>query len=217
MLLLLVSYLLCGTIRGRLPGEKVERNFATSNNNLIWNVLFKLQYPYSLTVEDITNKCPVFGKDKCPYKDLIVELNGITENCPAFKDGCPFKDLKTRESTWREWLRCVTQLTQRVVLLSWSSIRGYLRFPRRLRRLTSPGHSLRIHVHSLMMLGANPSCQSTTKVPMSEGRMHESRVSVFRMCGERCVWFNDFEYSFTLFGLLIFLVLGFSNVFDLFY
>lgn len=95
MLLLLVSYLLCGTIRGRLPGEKVERNFATSNNNLIWNVLFKLQYPYSLTVEDITNKCPVFGKDECPYKDLIVELNGITENCPAFKDGCPFKDLKT--------------------------------------------------------------------------------------------------------------------------
>lgn len=46
-------------------------------------------------MEEITNKCPVFGKGECPYKELIVEFKGITGNCPAFKDGCPFKDLKT--------------------------------------------------------------------------------------------------------------------------
>ena len=54
-----------------------------------------LRCPYSLTVEEIVKKCPTFGKDVCPYKSLVDETKGITGNCPGFKDGCPFKNLKT--------------------------------------------------------------------------------------------------------------------------
>lgn len=37
--------------------------------------------------------CAAFDKGKkCPYKDL--NLNGLGKGCPAFKDGCPFKNFK---------------------------------------------------------------------------------------------------------------------------
>lgn len=52
-------------------------------------------YPYSLTVEEIVRKCPVFGKGVCPYKALADEMKGIAANCPGFKNGCPFKNLTT--------------------------------------------------------------------------------------------------------------------------
>lgn len=50
-----------------------------------------LQYPSSLTMQYIVDKCPVFGKGQCPYKGI----KGFAGNCPAFKNGCPFKELKT--------------------------------------------------------------------------------------------------------------------------
>ena len=53
------------------------------------------QCPYSLTVEEILKKCPVFGNGVCPYKALADEMKGIAGNCPGFKHGCPFKNLKT--------------------------------------------------------------------------------------------------------------------------
>ena len=61
----------------------------------ISSFIFCLKYPSSLTVEDIVNKCPVFGKGECPYKVIAEELKGIAANCPALKNGCPFKELKT--------------------------------------------------------------------------------------------------------------------------
>ena len=46
-------------------------------------------------VDEITKRCPVFGKGVFPYKGLIDEFKGITANCSAFKDGCPLENLKT--------------------------------------------------------------------------------------------------------------------------
>ena len=50
-----------------------------------------------MTVEEIVKKCPVFGKGVCPYTGLVAEMKGIAENCPGFKDGCPFKKLTTMD------------------------------------------------------------------------------------------------------------------------
>ncbi|RMX35964.1 hypothetical protein pdam_00005212 [Pocillopora damicornis] len=54
-----------------------------------------LRYPHFLKLDEIAEKCPVFGKGVCPYGGLTDKLKDITGNCPAFKDRCPFKSLKT--------------------------------------------------------------------------------------------------------------------------
>jgi len=46
-----------------------------------------------VTLTYVEQHCPAFEKGKaCPYK--IPELKGLAEGCPAFKDGCPFKNVK---------------------------------------------------------------------------------------------------------------------------
>ena len=39
--------------------------------------------------------CPAFGKGMCPYAILVTKCKGLAGNCPAFKDGCPFKNCKS--------------------------------------------------------------------------------------------------------------------------
>ena len=39
--------------------------------------------------------CPAFGKDVCPYAILVTKCKGLAGNCPAFKEGCPFKNCKS--------------------------------------------------------------------------------------------------------------------------
>ena len=56
-------------------------------------------------MEDIIDKCPVFGKDECPYRSIAVEFKGIVANCPAFKSGCPFKEIP-----WERWWKKLAQM-----------------------------------------------------------------------------------------------------------
>lgn len=45
-------------------------------------------------MDDIKTKCPVFQQGRyCPYN--IPCLKGLGKGCPEFKNGCPFKDVKT--------------------------------------------------------------------------------------------------------------------------
>ena len=53
------------------------------------------QTPFGVTLSDAMFKCPAFGKAVCPYAPLIEKDKGITGNCPAFKQGCPFKICKS--------------------------------------------------------------------------------------------------------------------------
>ena len=48
-----------------------------------------------ITLDDVMFKCPAFGKDRCPYTGLVAQNKYVASNCPAFKDGCPFKNSKT--------------------------------------------------------------------------------------------------------------------------
>ena len=48
-----------------------------------------------MTLKDAMFMCPAFGKDKCPYAILITKCKGLAGNCPAFKEGCPFKICKS--------------------------------------------------------------------------------------------------------------------------
>ncbi|XP_020606597.1 uncharacterized protein LOC110045335 [Orbicella faveolata] len=51
--------------------------------------------PYSVTLNDTMFKCPAFGKGVCPYAILVTKCKGLAGNCPAFKEGCPFKNCKS--------------------------------------------------------------------------------------------------------------------------
>lgn len=44
-----------------------------------------------ITLNDVMFKCPAFGKTMCPYAILVTKCKGLAGNCPAFKEGCPFK------------------------------------------------------------------------------------------------------------------------------
>jgi len=49
--------------------------------------------PDTVTMKYVEQHCAAFNKGKsCPYK--IPELKGLAKGCPAFKDGCPFKNVK---------------------------------------------------------------------------------------------------------------------------
>ena len=71
---------------------------------------FYSQYPHFLKLDEIAEKCPVFGKGVCPYGGLTDKLKDITGNCPAFKDRCPFKSLKTAGEP-----KCETKAVAKVV------------------------------------------------------------------------------------------------------
>ena len=58
---------------------------------LFFFLLFVPKAPIGITLKDAMFKCPAFGKDKCPYAILITKCKGLAGNCPAFKEGCPFK------------------------------------------------------------------------------------------------------------------------------
>lgn len=46
------------------------------------------------TLDYIKQHCPVFQQGRyCPYN--IPCLKGLGKDCPEFKNGCPFKDVKT--------------------------------------------------------------------------------------------------------------------------
>ena len=49
----------------------------------------------STTLNDAMFKCPAFGKGVCPYAGLVQKDKGLAGNCPAFKQGCPFKNCKS--------------------------------------------------------------------------------------------------------------------------
>ena len=51
--------------------------------------------PNSVTLNDTMFKCPAFGKGVCPYAILVTKCKGLAGNCPAFKEGCPFKNCKS--------------------------------------------------------------------------------------------------------------------------
>ena len=48
-----------------------------------------------VTLQDVMFKCPAFGKAMCPYAILVTKCKGLAGNCPAFKEGCPFKICKS--------------------------------------------------------------------------------------------------------------------------
>ena len=54
-------------------------------------LLFVPKATIGITLKDAMFKCPALGKDKCPYAILITKCKGLAGNCPAFKEGCPFK------------------------------------------------------------------------------------------------------------------------------
>ena len=46
-----------------------------------------------MTMDYVKYHCAAFDKGKkCPYKTL--ELKGLGQKCPKFKEGCPFKSVK---------------------------------------------------------------------------------------------------------------------------
>ena len=51
--------------------------------------------PMGVTLNDAILKCPAFDKGKCPYAVLVTKCKGLAGNCPAFKEGCPFKNCKS--------------------------------------------------------------------------------------------------------------------------
>ena len=48
-----------------------------------------------VTLNDAILKCSAFDKGKCPYAVLVTKCKGLAGNCPAFKEGCPFKNCKS--------------------------------------------------------------------------------------------------------------------------
>ncbi len=48
-----------------------------------------------MTLDTVKDKCPVFDDNVCPFARLKDDHKGIASKCPAFKGGCPFKNLKT--------------------------------------------------------------------------------------------------------------------------
>lgn len=47
-----------------------------------------------VTMDTVKERCPAFQKGKaCPYN--VPELKGLGKGCPEFKNGCPFKNVKT--------------------------------------------------------------------------------------------------------------------------
>ena len=61
-------------------------------------VLIYLQYPASLTIDDVVKRSMVFGKQRCPFAKLAEEKKGIADKCKAFEKGCPFKECTTIEA-----------------------------------------------------------------------------------------------------------------------
>ena len=54
-----------------------------------------LQAPFSVSHSQLKAKCAAFKGGACPYSVLPKEMKGIAAKCPAFKDGCPWKDCTT--------------------------------------------------------------------------------------------------------------------------
>ena len=50
---------------------------------------------YSVTLNDTMFKCPAFGKGVCPYTILVTKRKSVAGDCPALKDGCPFKNCES--------------------------------------------------------------------------------------------------------------------------
>ena len=56
---------------------------------------FLFKTPMGVTLKDVMFMCPAFGKAMCPYAILVSKCKGLAGNCPAFKEGCPFKICKS--------------------------------------------------------------------------------------------------------------------------
>ena len=56
---------------------------------------FPSEAPYNVTLNDTMSTCPAFGKGICPYAILVTKCKGLAGDCPAFKEGCPFKNCKS--------------------------------------------------------------------------------------------------------------------------
>ena len=48
-----------------------------------------------MALEELKRECPVFADNVCPFAKLPKEHKGAASKCPAFKDGCPFKECET--------------------------------------------------------------------------------------------------------------------------
>ena len=48
-----------------------------------------------MTLAEIKRECPVFSNNDCPFAKLPEEHKGVASKCPAFSNGCPFKECKT--------------------------------------------------------------------------------------------------------------------------
>ena len=44
-----------------------------------------------VTLNEVSAKCPAFGKGVCPYAVLVFNCEGLVAKCPVFKEGCTFK------------------------------------------------------------------------------------------------------------------------------
>ena len=131
------------------------------------------QCPYSLTVEEILKKCPVFGKGVCPYKALADEMKGIAGNCPGFKHGCPFKNLKTMG----EYVGKLAEMRDKTATPKGRAafeklMKRVHEISRRLRRRLDLGHSLQIPAQSLLVMHMeSASCQNAIRLPQKGRRI----------------------------------------------
>ena len=48
-----------------------------------------------MTLDELKRECPVFADKVCPFAKLPKEHKGAAGKCPAFEEGCPFKECKT--------------------------------------------------------------------------------------------------------------------------
>ena len=48
-----------------------------------------------VTLNEVSAKCPAFGKGVCPYAVLVFNCKGLVAKCPAFKEGYTFKNCTT--------------------------------------------------------------------------------------------------------------------------
>jgi len=54
-----------------------------------------VQYPASITLDELKRECPVFSGNVCPFAKLPEQRKGAAAKCPAFEKGCPFKECNT--------------------------------------------------------------------------------------------------------------------------
>ncbi|KAJ7385344.1 hypothetical protein OS493_016421 [Desmophyllum pertusum] len=67
----------------------------TLNDAMFKCPAFGKGYPGSVSFDDLKKDCPVFGDKVCPFAKLPEEKKGTASKCPAFKNGCPFKECES--------------------------------------------------------------------------------------------------------------------------